>query len=1227
MSYELFFISSKQQDGMEVDDRWKMYKEQFSKMNIKLNQFEIEPPQVSDEVKTDADIFSSYARLFEFAKEQQMPYIAVITDNTQVSHNFEERFKILMSYLVANQECWNIFNGNPVSQKYNPEPSFVDSMPLLVEGDKFSTSNFMIYNSRIFPELIELMKQHSKKDMRLDNVKETPDGNELEKIDVVLGNRYRQLTCLPYLTSCSELRLNTSSNIPEQLDKINQRKELVESINNSEKWLLDRFAKKHVYTYVKGGLGNMMFQIFSSYGIARNKQVPLIVECSNECPHDDFAPSKYFGDNEILWFARVCSEALEKYVNKRSVKKNCYNLTDDSGDPFLYKIPVRKTPLSISGYLQNKEYFHPYQKDVLRLFQLGISNCLIQGDQPLCTDSFNCMVHIRRGDYVKLADIHRLEDKEYFVSCINNVRKEHPNTVFHFFSDDIEWCSQQEEFKGNVFHDMDEVSALSIMSKMDGYIITNSTFGWWGTYLNPELGKVIVYQPDRWGHKIISSGLVLPNSVLVKEKLKMNPPNPHELTIVTAYYNIKSKFPNDTYIGWMRKMLHSIQAPIVIYTDKNSRDILEKECLCSTRQYRTQIIEVEINDMRAYQFKDQFNQTYQIDLYKDKHSTELYMIWAEKSEMIRKVAEDNPFKSDVFLWCDIGYFRDVKDISTLSLWPSTKNLEVDRVNMLLLEPFKEGDQNEIAQTEVRLGGGCIILGREIARWFADTYFETLARRFERNAYSGNDQFVLAEIAISAPDKFNLIRTPKPDDWFYFVEHLKPTHKCGVIVFHKNINKLYSKKWVQDCVNSILNQSFKSFTIYELNYGKSSKSVFTGHNMNNIKHKMFTLELHNHVYAMNFLMEQAATDNCDYVFNVNLDDIYEINRFETELKYAVQGNDIVSSYWRVVDENDTCKTTITDKELFMNSDRKMTEQKKIYNELVNFNHNIINHSCVCYSKNIIDSYRYSDDVPREDLLLWQQLAKDGIKFKIIETPLIRYRIHSNSICGLANSRKSASTMISILTPVYNGIEFMEEMINSVKNQTYQSWEQIIGINGHEKDSEETRRIEDIVKNADDTRIRVMWFPTKGKALTLNEMVKHVNKNSDWIALIDADDLWLPRKLEHQVKIIGQNKFDVIGTNAEYFGDKTGRPGVPTGPLDRTDFMRGNTIINSSVIIPKKHSYWNNLVGIEDYDMWLTLRLKGLKFFNCPQVLVKHRIHGDSAFNANDQNNIKPKIVWN
>lgn len=205
------------------------------------------------------------------------------------------------------------------------------------------------------------------------------------------------------------------------------------------------------------------------------------------------------------------------------------------------------------------------------------------------------------------------------------------------------------------------------------------------------------------------------------------------------------------------------------------------------------------------------------------------------------------------------------------------------------------------------------------------------------------------------------------------------------------------------------------------------------------------------------------------------------------------------------------------------------------------------------------------------------------------------------------------MISILVPIYNGIEFIEESIGSILNQTFSDWEVIIGVNGHPENSTVYQIAKEYEKKTN--KIRVFDFHTiKGKSETLNEMLKYCNY--DYVALLDVDDIWFPEKLMVQSKYMGD--YDVIGTQCVYFGEKDNSPFIPLGDISEYDFFSVNPVINSSSVIRKSLCFWEDKFKLEDYNLWLTLRKQNKKFYNCHEVLVKHRIHSSSYFNAQGNN---------
>jgi len=215
-------------------------------------------------------------------------------------------------------------------------------------------------------------------------------------------------------------------------------------------------------------------------------------------------------------------------------------------------------------------------------------------------------------------------------------------------------------------------------------------------------------------------------------------------------------------------------------------------------------------------------------------------------------------------------------------------------------------------------------------------------------------------------------------------------------------------------------------------------------------------------------------------------------------------------------------------------------------------------------------------------------------------------------------------ITILIPLYNGIEFLEECIDSIIAQTFTDWNVLIGINGHGEDG---GLIVNTVKKMTEKDSRIQYIiqppPLQGKVESLNHMV--CVTTSDWIALIDCDDKWENNKLERQVEALHHAAKDaaVIGTYARIFGERDDYLTLSAGYINPAELERHNPIVNSSVLIRKEFCTWeyNEYTGnaLEDYNLWMHICLLDKKLYNVPEYLTWHRIHSTSAFNSKGHSN--------
>lgn len=214
----------------------------------------------------------------------------------------------------------------------------------------------------------------------------------------------------------------------------------------------------------------------------------------------------------------------------------------------------------------------------------------------------------------------------------------------------------------------------------------------------------------------------------------------------------------------------------------------------------------------------------------------------------------------------------------------------------------------------------------------------------------------------------------------------------------------------------------------------------------------------------------------------------------------------------------------------------------------------------------------------------------------------------------------TTGVNVLMPLYNGVEFIDQSVNSVINQSHKNWELIIGINGYDQNPP---FYQEIKNKFTDSRIKIINFSdTRGKSETLNEMIK-ICKNR-WIAILDVDDYWDHDKLKKQIQ--QAVKYDIIGTRCKYFNKEKifdVEPNLYFDKINYTVFNRTNPIINSSSLFMKDFAFWNkDFEGIEDYEMWLRLNYEKKTFFNINDYLTYHRLHENSFFNTR---NFNEKII--
>lgn len=222
-------------------------------------------------------------------------------------------------------------------------------------------------------------------------------------------------------------------------------------------------------------------------------------------------------------------------------------------------------------------------------------------------------------------------------------------------------------------------------------------------------------------------------------------------------------------------------------------------------------------------------------------------------------------------------------------------------------------------------------------------------------------------------------------------------KIGVIFYHKNILKIYYPHWVKKSVESILDQRGFDFKIYEVNYGGEDYSVLSETNSSR-ESVFYSEEFENHAQAMNYILDKAFGDGCDYVFNTNLDDYYSGDRIQKQMEFLDQGFDLVSSNFCYIEGDGNHDSVL----------KYMTMSDGDIQTHFNKNNNVVAHPSVAYSKRFWSQNRYIDtEIPEEDFSLWKRALSNGFSIKIVPEYLLFYRLHSSQITG--NNEEGAKTL--------------------------------------------------------------------------------------------------------------------------------------------------------------------------------------------------------------------------
>lgn len=251
---------------------------------------------------------------------------------------------------------------------------------------------------------------------------------------------------------------------------------------------------------ISGGLGNQMFQYATIYAVSQKQKRKPLLDLSSYYHRNKKDTLRYF---DLMDF-RI-SHARHTQTNffpfSLFIARILVNIFPKNTFAYDEKILGKKYLNGIYPNLQNEKYFSEFKDELMKQFRLKKESADFRTARQELSSATCVSMHIRRGDYVSNSNYVSL-DAGYFKEAYDQVtRKIGTDFVLIIFSDDPTWAKENITFHDNIRilsgSGFTAAEELMLMSCCTHNIISNSTFSWWGAWLNANPNKIVI-APKRW---------------------------------------------------------------------------------------------------------------------------------------------------------------------------------------------------------------------------------------------------------------------------------------------------------------------------------------------------------------------------------------------------------------------------------------------------------------------------------------------------------------------------------------------------------------------------------------------------------------------------------------------------------------------------------------------------------------------------------------------------------
>ena len=270
-----------------------------------------------------------------------------------------------------------------------------------------------------------------------------------------------------------------------------------------------------IITRLKGGLGNQLFQYALGRRLAIIHDTALLLDISALDTAEQigniyrpFSLQKFTIAATVATPADIAPLIPHPSLPTRLWQKLQNRLWGDKTVHFDPRVLARGDNQYLDGYWQSPRYFEAIRSELLT--ELTLKDPLCPAGATLATQMQNTpsvSLHVRRGDYLSNPRVRAgfgVCSLPYYEAAIAKLRALVPGATFFIFSDDLAWVKEQLPVGDSaVFVEgdgLDDAQELWLMSQCQHNIIANSSFSWWGAWLNDNPDKIVV-APTPWFDK------------------------------------------------------------------------------------------------------------------------------------------------------------------------------------------------------------------------------------------------------------------------------------------------------------------------------------------------------------------------------------------------------------------------------------------------------------------------------------------------------------------------------------------------------------------------------------------------------------------------------------------------------------------------------------------------------------------------------------------------------